>query len=152
MTGPPSGPNRYQAIRLAIELTKSMDQLEELLARHFARFNLSQPRFNALMELRLAGEEGLPLSELGQRMLVSRANITGLIDRLERDGLVTREADPRDRRIIRARITLRAMEMLEMILPVHTELICRAMSPLTADEQRTMVDMLVRLQQGWEKI
>lgn len=38
-------------------------------------------------------------------MLVSRANITGLVDRLERDGLVYREADPRDRRSLRAKIT-----------------------------------------------
>ncbi|OAT81422.1 MarR family winged helix-turn-helix transcriptional regulator [Desulfotomaculum copahuensis] len=142
--------NRYHAIRLVIELTRTMDQLDDLLAGHFARFNLSQPKFNALMELRLAGDAGLPLSELGQRMLVSRANITGLVDRLERDGLVTREADSADRRIIRARITPRAQELLTFMLPLHNELVYRAMSFLTDDEQQVMLGLLLKLQQGWQ--
>lgn len=148
----PGNNNRYHAIRLVIEFTRTMDQLDDLLARHFARFNLSQPKFNALMELRLAGDAGLPLSELGQRMLVSRANITGLVDRMERDGLVTREADPGDRRIIRARITPRALELLAFMLPLHNELVYRAMSSLTDEEQRTMHGLLLKLQQGWQEL
>ncbi|MDQ0285787.1 MULTISPECIES: MarR family winged helix-turn-helix transcriptional regulator [Desulfofundulus] len=142
----------YLAVRTVIELTRTMDLLEDLLARHFAHFNLSQPKFNALMELYYAGEEGLPLSELGQRMLVSRANITGLVDRLERDGLVVRVVDPKDRRVIRAQITPRAVQLIHGVLPLHMDLLKRATSSLNIEEKETLIRLLVKLQQGLDKL
>ncbi|MGB9803011.1 MarR family winged helix-turn-helix transcriptional regulator [Desulfofundulus sp.] len=142
----------YLAIRTVIELSRTMDLLEDLLARHFAHFNLSQPKFNALMELYHAGEQGLPLSELGQRMLVSRANITGLVDRLERDGLVIRVVDPKDRRVIRAQITPRAVQLLHGVLPLYNDLINRAISCLNREEKETLIHLLVKLQKGLDKL
>jgi MarR family 2-MHQ and catechol resistance regulon transcriptional repressor len=104
------------------------------------------------MELYYAGEEGLPLSELGQRMLVSRANITGLVDRLERDGLVVRVVDPKDRRVIRAQITPRAVQLIHGVLPLHMDLLKRATSSLNIEEKETLIRLLVKLQQGLDKL
>lgn len=147
-----NGGDGYLAIRTVIELTRTMDLLDDILARHFARFNLSQAKFNALMELYYAGEQGLSLSELGQRMLVTRANITGLMDRMEKDGLVIRNVDPRDRRVFRARITPRAVELLQFVLPVHNQVVTRAISCLNPDEKNTLISLLQKLQQGLEEI
>lgn len=135
----------YLAIRTIIELTQTYDLLDDILNRHFGRFGLSQPKFNALMQLRQAGDQGLVLSELGERMLVSRANITGLIDRLERDQLVTREADPRDGRVIRAKITLKAQNLLEDILPIHGEFTQKTMSCLNPAEKKELLKLLHKL-------
>ncbi len=135
----------YSSIRTIIELTKTYDMLEDVLSRHFARFGLSYPKFNALMQLRNAGESGLSLSELGERMLVSRANITGLIDRLERDGLVTREIDPRDRRVFRARLTPKSMHLLDNLLPLHAQFARDAMSGLSSEEKEQLIGLLQKL-------
>lgn len=142
----------YLAVRTIIELTKSYDMLEDVLGRHFARFGLSQPKFNALIQLRQAGERGLALSELGERMLVSRANITGLVDRLERDNLVFREADPRDRRIFRAKLTPKATNLLEDMLPIHTAFTREAMSGLSAGEKNLLIELLQKLRRGMGNI
>jgi|UPI00068C3D91 MarR family 2-MHQ and catechol resistance regulon transcriptional repressor len=142
----------YLAVRTVIELTRTMDLLEDLLARHLAHFNLSQPKFNALMELYYAGEEGLPLSELGERMLVSRANITGLIDRLQRDGLVVRAVDPKDRRVIRAQLTPRAVQLIHGVLPLHMNLLKQATASLNPEEKETLIRLLTKLQEGLEKL
>jgi len=141
----------YWAIRTIIELTKTYDLLEDVLSRHFARFGLSQPKFNALMQLRQAGDRGLSLSELGERMLVSKANITGLIDRLERDNLVVRETDPVDRRVCRARLTAKALLLMENILPIHTVFTREAMSGLSTEEKTRLVELLQKLQAGLNK-
>lgn len=62
---------------------------------------LTMPQWLALGCISHAGEVGLPHSQLGQRLLLSKAPITGIVDRLERAGLVERKADARDRRVSR---------------------------------------------------
>ena len=58
---------------------------------------LSLPKLMALKALADAGES-LPLGQLAERLSCVKSNITQLVDRLEADGFVTRDADPRDRR------------------------------------------------------
>lgn len=142
----------YLAIRTIIELTQTYDLLEDIMGRHFARFGLSQPKFNALMQLRQAGGRGLALSELGERMLVSRANITGLIDRMEKDNLVVRETDPRDRRVFRARLTPKAQNLLDSILPIHTAFTRQTISGLNAGEKEQLIKLLQKLRKSMENM
>jgi len=141
----------YLAIRTIIELTRTYDTLEDIMGRHFARFGLSQPKFNAMMQMRQAGDQGLALSELGERMLVSRANITGLIDRMERDGLVVRKADPKDRRIHRATLTAKASNLLDDIQPIHADFTRRVMSVLSIHEKNQLTELLHKLRLEMEK-
>lgn len=141
----------YLAIRTIIELTRTYDTLEDIMGRHFARFGLSQPKFNAMMQMRQAGDRGLALSELGERMLVTRANITGLIDRMERDGLVVREADPKDRRVYRAKLTNKASNLLDDILPIHADFTRRLMSVLDVSEKNQLIELLQKLRLEMEK-
>ncbi|AGL02379.1 MarR family winged helix-turn-helix transcriptional regulator [Desulfoscipio gibsoniae] len=142
----------YLAIRTIIEITRTYDTLEDIMGRHFARFGLSQPKFNAMMQMRQAGDQGLALSELGERMLVTRANITGLIDRMERDGLVVREADPKDRRVYRARLTVKATNLLNDILPIHADFTRQVMSVLSIAEKTKLTELLHKLRIEMEKI
>lgn len=146
-----SNGSNYLAIRTVIELAKACDLMEDVFNRHFARFGLSQVKFNALMQLMYAGESGLALSELGERMLVSRANITGLADRLERDGLVYREPDPRDRRSLRAKITPKARSLLQRVAPVHGEFTGKVLSVLDRREKELLIELLQKLQSGLNK-
>lgn len=75
-------------------------ELEQALGGH----SLSIAKLNVLNRLAEAGEP-LSLSELATRLRCVRSNVTQLIDRLESEGLVRREGDPRDRRSIRALLT-----------------------------------------------
>lgn len=141
----------YLAHRVVVELTRAFDLLEDVLNRHFARFGLSPVKFNALVHLQYNGDVGLALSELGEKMLVSGANITGLVDRLERDGLVYRENDQRDRRIVRAKITPRARDLLCKIMPEHSKFIGVILSALDHDEKESFIGLLTKLQEGLDK-
>ncbi len=69
-------------------------------------FGLTQAQFDVLMLLRYQTAEGsADQTTLGRMLVVNRANVTGLVDRMERDGLVTRTGDPVDRRVKRVRMT-----------------------------------------------
>lgn len=142
----------YLSQRAMIELTSLNDELEDVFAMHFARYHLSWPRFNALIHLYMAGERGLTQSELSKKMLVSRANITGLIERLEKDDLVVRGTDPADKRVFRARLTNSAATLMNSFLPVHNNFVHKIMSVFDAHEKEVFIALLEKLKKGLDAI
>ena len=122
------------------------------MSTHFAKYGLSRAKFNALVHLHMAGDRGLTQSELGKKMLVSRANITGLMDRLEKDGLVARGGDLADKRAFRVCLTDRAAALMNAFLPVHNDTVHRALSPLNTDEKKMLISLLEKLTKGLDSI
>lgn len=137
--------DRHLSIQAVIGLTTAVEALDEVFSVHFARYGLSRAKFHALMQLRMAGDRGLTQSELGKKMLVSRANITGLTERLEREGLVTRHDDPTDKRVFRVCLTDRAAALMEAFLPVHNDFVHRTMSALDSTEKEALIALLEKL-------
>lgn len=114
---------------------------------HFARYGLSRGKFTLLMQLYLACE-GLTPSECAERAAVTRATITGLLDGLERDGLVRREPDATDRRMLRLQLTDQGRDLLSQMLPDH---FCRTtglMANLTDSEKKTLIELLNKVRAG----
>ena len=75
---------------------------------------------------------------------MTKGNITGLIDRMERDGLAKRKDDPKDRRVIRAIITPKGKKVLKDIQPVRDEWWERLFSPLNAKDKKDLQGLLER--------
>ena len=87
--------------------------LQKRGARLLREHGLTDAQFNVLMLLHHQGERGrMSQIRLGRLLLVNRSNVTGLVDRMERDGLVRREDDPDDRRVNLVAITEKGMEVL----------------------------------------
>jgi MarR family 2-MHQ and catechol resistance regulon transcriptional repressor len=144
--------DRYLAIRSVIELGEAAQALEDIMSTHLARFGLSPPKFRALVELHMAGDRGLNQSELSRKLKVSRANITGLIDRMEKDGLVTRELHPTDKRAFHVALSERAEGMVNAFLPAHNDFVHRAMSGLEYSEKETLIALLRKLKKGFDEL
>jgi DNA-binding MarR family transcriptional regulator len=85
-------------------------------------------------------------AELADAAGVTRATMTGLIDTLERDGLVKREPDPDDRRMMSVLLTPKGETFLNEFLPGHFKLIAELMAPLSESERKTLVKLLVKIQ------
>lgn len=88
--------------------------------RVLSRWGVTGPQFGVLSCIEAAGGS-LPLSQIGDRMLVTCSNITGVVDRLERDGLVIRERPGGDRRVILAQITDAGRQLVH---EAHDALVC----------------------------
>ena len=89
---------------LVISLIWAAHSVQESLEQALQRHSLSIAKLNVLSRLAESGEP-LSLSELASRLNCVRSNVTQLVDRLEAEGMVRREADPLDRRSIRAVLT-----------------------------------------------
>src|SRR5260370_6776767 len=87
--------------------------IHQLMDRWADKHGLSEGRLHALFALKSAPERQLPLGELADQLEVTPRNVTGLIDHLERDGLVERIDDPADRRLTYARLTMAGAKRLE---------------------------------------
>jgi DNA-binding MarR family transcriptional regulator len=119
-------------------------QSESFLNEH----NMSPGRFTVLMLL-YDKLSGTPLAQtpadLAEKANVTRATITGLVDTLERDGLVTRQHDPHDRRMMLIHLTPKGHSTLEVILPGHFQQMAAQMAPLTEQERKTLVRLLNKI-------
>jgi DNA-binding MarR family transcriptional regulator len=95
---------------LMFALLHAAEGLQSRMEQAFEEIGLSSAKYFVLAKL---AEEGcsLPLSELAARLSCVRSNMTQLIDRLEKDGLVRRVRDPKDRRVIRAELTETGAEL-----------------------------------------
>ncbi|MBZ5719512.1 MAG: MarR family transcriptional regulator [Acidobacteriia bacterium] len=103
-----------------VALQRTADQLAGRGADVLKPYGLSPTQYNALRILRGAGEAGLACSEIGERMINRDPDITRLIDRMERRGLVQRSREEKDRRVITTRITPAGLELLEKLdRPMH---------------------------------
>jgi DNA-binding MarR family transcriptional regulator len=92
------------AVEAAAAVGLAARQLHHRMERWCERERLSEQRLHVLFMLHHM-TDGLPLGVLAAKLLVSPRNVTGLIDHLERDGLVVRVPDPADRRSVGARLT-----------------------------------------------
>jgi len=126
--------------------------MDDVFSLQFARYGLSWPKFNALIHLYMTGDRGLIQSELSKKMLVSRANITGLIERLEKEGLVVRRNDPSDKRVLRVCLTDRAVRLIDTFLPVHNEYMHKVMSVLDRDEKEVLISLLKKIHKGLDSV
>ena len=128
--------------QVSMSLLYTYDVFHQLVSRYMADYGLSKSTLNILMLLRRGPSEGMQLHDLGELLLVSRANITGLIDHLQEKGYVTRVVDSSDRRARYARITKKAEALLDEFIPVHYGNIHMLMGDLTTAEKETLVGLL----------
>jgi DNA-binding MarR family transcriptional regulator len=90
----------------------------EISARLRARFGASLSRFDLMAHL-YAAPEGVTMGALTRRLLVSGGNVTGVVDRLEKEGLVAREVDATDRRIYRVALTASGRALFKDMAEEH---------------------------------
>jgi len=135
-----------------LHLLRTGDDVFEGISDFFTEHNLSQGRFTVLMLLQRPCEgpdvhPATPASLAGESR-VTRATMTGLIDTLEKDGLVIREADKKDRRTLHVRLTPQGSSFVKKMLPEYFRRVSAVISPLTESERKQLVRLLQKIQQG----
>ncbi len=105
-----------------LNIQRTADHLSAAIGRILKAADISASQFNVLRILRGAGKEGLACGEIGGRMVARDPDITRLLDRLERRGVIERSRDSKDRRIVTTRITDAGLSILkELDRPVEQE-------------------------------
>lgn len=135
----------HTALKLWLRLMTCRDLIGGTLQRRLRYdFNTTSPRFELLAQLD-RHPEGLKMSQLSQRLMVTGGNVTALADLLEAEGLIVREPVPDDRRATRLRITPVGRERFAAIAQEHERWVIDLLEGLTRNEQQELHALLGKL-------
>jgi len=115
---------------------------------HMARHGISQGRMRVLSQLLRSPGTALSPCALAEKIGVSRATVTGLLDGLERKGLVRRERSPQDRRSVRIRLLPEGRRLLDRLLPDRFRCIAKLMAPLSERQRGELRRLLMKVSFG----
>lgn len=129
-----------------IKLTRCMNSLFARLAERNSIGDLTWSQFAVLEALYHLGQ--MTQGEISAKVLKSGSNMTTVIDNLERDGLVRRERDADDRRVIHVHLTAAGRGKVEAVLPGHVAALVEEFKVLTVSEQETLGELCKKLGKG----
>jgi len=137
--------DHHMSLRLWLRLLACTNQIEARVRSNLqTQFGTTLPRFDLMAQLERA-PEGLKMSELSQRMMVTGGNVTGVTDGLEKEGLVVREVDPADRRVFRVKLTAEGERQFRRMASEHEQWVIELFANLSAKQKKQLVDLLGEL-------
>lgn len=131
-----------------LEIQRTAQVAARWVARALKPMNLSEAQFNVLRILRGARPDGLPASRIAERMVRYDPDLTRLLDRLAAAGLVAKDRDPRDRRVILARITAAGLQLVQRASEAASGAVRDALKPLGRRKLEALADLLELVRGG----
>lgn len=144
--GPAADARRLHGLLVGLMRRRS---LRDPLAASCAELDLSAPQVHVLLAL---GHEGsLAMGDLARRVAVTEKTITGLVDRLERDGLVERRRDGADRRVIQVAPTARGAALAGRLDDEVLQALTRLLRRLDAADRGDLFRIISKLTDALEE-
>ncbi len=129
-------------------VVRTFGLLERVMQPYFARIGITGSQWGVLRVLHRAlseGQSGLRLTDLSERLIIRPPSVTGVVDRLERLGLVVRQSVPGDLRVKRVMLTTKARQLLDRAVGRHEAQIDAVLGGLSADEHEELHRLLAKL-------
>jgi DNA-binding MarR family transcriptional regulator len=134
------------ALQAWLGLFRVYQKMQRQVQRILEGAGLTAAQFDVLANLGMS--EGITQQELAGRLLVTKGNVCGLLDRMEAAGLVERRPDPTDRRANRLHLTRQGRAALRKAFPAHLGLVGQCMGALSSAEQSSLASLLARIEQA----
>ena len=149
LPAPQTEPDPHASLRVWLRLLACSSLVEGQVRRRLrVEFGITLPRFDVLAQLDAADRasvHGLTMSELSRRLMVTNGNLTGLVERLVHEGLVSRVTSATDRRTQIVRLSAAGRRALHAMTPVHEQWIDDMFAALSPDEHAQLDALLGRL-------
>jgi MarR family 2-MHQ and catechol resistance regulon transcriptional repressor len=128
---------------LYIALSRAAQWVNAHADRDIKKLGLNRTEFGVLELLYHKGPQ--PLQRIGTKVLMSSGNITYVVDKLQKKGLVARRASSDDRRLIYAEITEKGAAFIKEVFPQHAEVLEQVMQGLSEEEKQKCAQLLKKL-------
>ncbi|NIA15671.1 MAG: MarR family transcriptional regulator [Nitrospiraceae bacterium] len=132
---------RHEAILNIVHTSNMIAAAGTPLFRHY---DLTGAQFNLLFALKFKKAK-VTQSELGKRLVVTRASVTSLVDKLEQKGLVERCSVPGNRRIYHIELTQEGQRLIDEVEPLYRSKVHQSIADLSEEECRTLIDLMERV-------
>ena len=137
--------DHHQSVRLWLRLLTCASLIEsEIRSRLRTGFGVTLPRYDLMSQLE-RHPEGLKMSELSKRMMVTGGNVTGITDQLVDEGLVLRDSNPRDRRAYLLKLTPKGRRVFGEMAKAHEPWIVELFAGLSEADKERLYGLLAAL-------
>ena len=131
-------------LRLWLRLFACKEVIEGEVRRRLRHsFDVTFPRFDLMAQLYRA-PKAMTLGELSQRMMVSNGNVTGVVDRLVEQGLISRRPSPKDRRAQLVSLTAEGRRFFRAMARENGDWIADMLADLSSEEIETLMRLLAK--------
>jgi DNA-binding MarR family transcriptional regulator len=131
-----------------LNIHRTSDRIQHYFQQTIKPLGLTPTQYNVLRILRGAGENGLRCSEVGERLVSSDPDITRLLDRLQKQKLLRRKRDAKDRRVIYTTITAEGLRLLKELDPLVTDSVKQLLKHVGKEKLTTLVALLEEVRQS----
>jgi MarR family transcriptional regulator, 2-MHQ and catechol-resistance regulon repressor len=128
-------------IRALVRAYQAFARYSETFVR---QYDLTPAQFDVIATL--GNTQGLTMGDIGEKTLITKGTLTGVVDRLEQKGLVTRATPPESRRTVVVQLTTEGTALFEQVFPAHLSDIKQHLTPLEASEMELLRVLLHRLE------
>jgi MarR family transcriptional regulator, 2-MHQ and catechol-resistance regulon repressor len=137
------GQNSSLPFELWDKFSRTYDKIKKVQTKHIFEKNLTAPQYGVLETLYKNGP--MPLKKISEELMVTGANITCVVDNLEKEEYVKRVHSKDDRRVINAELTEKGKTKVTQIYPEYSNHLMKMISILSEEEQGHFVKMLEKL-------
>jgi MarR family transcriptional regulator, 2-MHQ and catechol-resistance regulon repressor len=131
------------------ELVRAYQAFSSYSEAHVRQFDLTPAQFDVIATL--GNTNGLSMGEIGEKTLITKGTLTGVIDRLIQKQLAIREVPADNRRCVIVQLTPQGQQIFEQSFPSHIAHLKERFDRLQPREIETLTDLLVQLKQAFEK-
>jgi MarR family 2-MHQ and catechol resistance regulon transcriptional repressor len=125
------------------KLSKAYDKMRRVQSKQMYGQNLTAPQFGVMEVLNRLGS--VPLKKISEELMVTGANITCVVDNLEKEEFVKRIPSKEDRRVILAELTPKGKEKLDEIMPEYIKNMSAVTAVLNEHEQKELTKLLDKI-------
>jgi len=137
--------DHHLSVRLWLRMLACTNRVESFVRQNLQlKFQTTLPRFDLMAQLERA-PQGLKMSELSQRMMVTGGNVTGITDGLEKEGLVIRQVDPTDRRVFHVKLSAEGQRQFRRMAAEHEQWVIELFAGMSVKQKNQLVDLLGEL-------
>ncbi|MDJ0705369.1 MAG: MarR family transcriptional regulator [Leptolyngbyaceae cyanobacterium MO_188.B28] len=129
------------------ELVRTYQAFSAYSEAHVRKFNLTPSQFDVIATL--GNTNGMSMSDIGEKTLITKGTLTGVIDRLIKKELVMRENPPGDRRTVIVCLTAKGEQVFEQVFPAHIAYLKTQFENLESSELELLRVLLGRLRQNF---
>lgn len=136
------------ARRAVVSVVRGFGAVSRLMGPHYASFGLTPPQFQMLTVLNRLRGERVTQRRLGKELYVSFPNVTVMLSRLEKEGLIERTVNATDRRERLVKISARGRTLLRKIWKIQPDQLEQVMAGLTDSERLRLAQLMNKMIDG----
>ncbi len=143
--------DHHASLRLWLRLLSATTRIEDTIRQRLReQFGITLPRFDLMAQLERE-PQGLSMSELSRRMMVTGGNVTSIVDQLEKEQLVRRQMQVTDRRSFTVSLTEDGRTVFSAMARAHEGWVVELLAPMNESEQEKLHNLLGTLKSGHPK-